>query len=69
MLTPELVDETVGGYDLAHPHEQEAQEGPLLLPSEGDGAVLADDFERPEDPEVRHRCARVTYQPFDRRCL
>ena len=54
LLTPELVDKPVCGHDLACAHQQEAEKRPLLLPTERDRAVVADDFERSEDPEVRH---------------
>ena len=54
LLSPELIDKPVGRDDLAHAHQQEPEQRPLLLTPKRHDAALIDDFERSEDPEVRH---------------
>jgi murein DD-endopeptidase MepM/ murein hydrolase activator NlpD len=54
MLPPELIDETIGRNDLSDSHEQQPQQGALLLTAESDRSGLVSDLERSEDPKFLH---------------
>ena len=53
-LAPDLVDQAVGGDDLAGVNEQRREQRALLLPSQWERAAVRADFERPEDAELEH---------------
>ena len=53
-FTPQLVDEPLGRNDLARVHEEERQQRSLLLAAQRNRAVISDDLERTQDPELDH---------------
>ena len=54
LLPPQLGDQPVGADDLACVHEEQSQEGALLLPAQRQRAAGTDDLERTEDSEFDH---------------
>src|SRR4029450_11639817 len=59
LLTPHLVDEYVGRYEVVGAKKQVGQDRPLLGPPERDrGATVLDDLDRAKDPEL-HRSTVV----------
>jgi len=55
LLAPKLLDQFVRRDDLTCAHEQEAEQGTLLLAAEHDRTVVIDDLERAEDPKFDHQ--------------
>ena len=53
-LAPEPVHEPVGREHLSGMQKQQREESALLLRRDRSDVAVRDDFERPEDPEVKH---------------
>jgi tRNA uridine 5-carbamoylmethylation protein Kti12 len=53
-FTPQLSDESLGRNDLARVHQEERQQRSLLLAAQRNRAVISDDLERTQDPELDH---------------
>jgi hypothetical protein len=58
MLTPELVDEALGGDGLVRPEQEQGQERALIPAAERNGCLPVENLEGTEDPELQH-CIRV----------
>ena len=50
----ELVGQPLDGHDVVCVQEQDRERRSLPRPAKPDRAVLADDFERPQDTELEH---------------
>ncbi len=51
---PELLDQLIGGDDLARPQQQQGEERPLLLARQRHRLAVGEHLQRPEDPELQH---------------
>ena len=54
LLTPQDVDQAVGGDDASGFEQKRSEHGPLLVTPEQDRARFADDLERAEQAEFEH---------------
>jgi hypothetical protein len=54
VLAPELVEQLVRGDHAAGIERQQAQQRALLLAAEYEWPSVVDDFERTENPELKH---------------
>ena len=54
ILSPQLVDEPVGGDELVGIHQQDRQQGTLSHSSERERPGIAAHLQRAEDPEIHH---------------
>ena len=61
LLPPQLVDQRLGGHELVGTKHQVREDGALLRPAEGDGAVPHVHLEGAEDAEQHHAAGTVRH--------
>jgi len=59
VLSPQLVDQAIGGYDLVGPDEQERQQGSPFGSSERKWPTVGPHFEWSENRELQHRISTL----------
>ena len=52
LRAPEVVNELVGGHDLPYLEQERGEDGPLVLPAQGERPTVGEYLRRSEDPEL-----------------